>query len=159
MAGQIQTQYPLSQERGQVGQLSRPLAPHDVDRVKIAAGGAGLKPGDAYKLSGEEAIKIVDLADSVNAYGILGFEVGTVNKDLAGGTQHTQGVEYAEGDHAKVYLSGYVYAIAGGAVVKGASIGFDPADGKWKALAGTKFVAAAASADGEIIEVVARVLN
>lgn len=157
MADQIQTTYPLAQERGQVGAISRPLAPFDEDAVVMAATGAGLKPGQAFKFDGSgNAIVLADLADAVNAEGILGFQIGTINQDLAGGTQNLQGIVYAEGDKAKYTRSGYVYCVAGATIAKGAAIGFNPATGKWAAQAGTNFVAAQAAVLDGVIEVIAR---
>jgi hypothetical protein len=154
---QIQTSYPLSQERGQVGALSRPTAPFDADIVIIATAGAGLRPGDAFELdASNEAIKVADLADSANAIGILGFEYGTINADLSGGTQNLQGIEYAAGTKVKYYKSGYVYVIGGAALANNVEIGFDPADHTWKAEANTvksMRTGGAVAADGDIAEV------
>lgn len=157
MADQIQTIYPLGQERGQIGSLSRPLAPNDADQVVIAATGAGMKPGQAFKFDGSgEAIPLTDLADAVNAEGILGFQVGQINQPLAGGINNTSGVAYAEADKVKYWRQGYVYVIAGGAVTKGAEIGFNPATGKYTAQAGTKMIAAQDAILDGVLEVILR---
>lgn len=151
----IQETYPLTQDRGQVGSNSRPLAPKDADRVITAA--AGLRPGYAFKFDGNgKAAVLTNLADSVNAEGIIGFEISEVNQQLAGGTDLTGGIEYAADVDVKYWRQGYIYVTAGGTIAKGAAVGFDPADGKWKAQAGTNMVAAAAAADGEIMEVILR---
>lgn len=153
----IQSNYPLNQERGQIGALSRPTMPFRADRVRIAAAGAGLRPGDAYKLDANgDAVKLSNLADSVNAEGIIGFEYGTVNQTLAGGTNNVQGIEYAEGDMVKVFNEGSVYVIGGEALIKGVEIGFDPADHTWKAQANGKRsmrTNGAITGDGAVAEV------
>lgn len=157
MAEQIQTNYPLSQERGQLGSLSRPLAPCDADAVVIAATGAGLQPGDAFKLDGSgEAIPLALLADVPE--GVLSFQIGQINQTLAGGTENNSGIAYAEGDKAKYWRMGYVYGIAGAALAKKAEIGQDPTTKKWVAQAGTGIYAAdAVAADGDVVEVMLRV--
>jgi hypothetical protein len=157
MGTQVQTSYPLTQERGQVGALSRQIAPMDADIVKIATLGAGLRPGDAFKLdASNEAIKVTSLADSANAIGVIGFEYGTINADLSGGTQNLQGIEYAAGDQVKYYKTGYVYIIGGAVLANNVAIGFDPADHTWKAQANTvksMRTGGAIAADGDIAEV------
>jgi len=154
---QIQSVYPLDQERGQLGACSRPLAPTDADIVKIAAAGAGLRPGDAFELDASgNAIKVADLADSANMVGVIGFEYGTLNADLAGGSQNLQGIEYATGDIVKYFRTGYVYVIGGAVIAKNVEIGFDPADHTWKAQANTvKSIrsGSVSTADGAMTEV------
>jgi len=111
---QIQSVYPGEQERGQVGALSRPSNPYTADIITIGANGAGLRPGDAFKVVANLAVKLTNLADSVNAEGIILFEYGTVNQDLVGGVQNAQGIEYAEGDIVKYLKTGDAFVIAGG---------------------------------------------
>jgi len=153
---QIQSVYPGEQERGQVGALSRPSNPYTADIITIGANGAGLRPGDAFKVVANLAVKLTNLADSVNAEGIILFEYGTVNQDLVGGVQNAQGIEYAEGDIVKYLKTGDAFVIAGGELDLGEEVGFDPADHTWKAatndlrsMRATRYVAA----DGDVMEV------
>lgn len=158
MSDQVQTVYDLYRDPGQVGSISRKNAPYDGDSVTIAAAGAGLEPGDAFKLNASgEAEKVDDLADSVNKEGIMSFEIGYINQNLAGGTNNIQGLSYSEGDSVKYWRQGYIYGIGGGTVARGAEIGFDPADNKWKAQAGTGMTAARAFEDGNVMEIQLRV--
>lgn len=57
---------------------------------------------------------------------------------MSGGTNNTQGIEYAEGDIIKYIKTGTVYVIAGGVIAEGTEIGFDPADHTWKAQTNSK---------------------
>ncbi len=159
MADQIQSNYPLTQDKGQVGAISRPQQNYNAERVIIAATGAGMKPGQGYKLDGSGAvIPLVDLADFANAVGVLGFEFGNINTAVAGGENNLEGVLFAEGNHTPGITEGYMYVVAGEAVAPNAEIAFDVSDGKWYSTAAVntnKSVRATsgASADGEIMEI------
>ena len=157
MAQQIQTTYPLQQARGQVGAISRPLAPVDCDVVEIEeTNGKGLRPGDAFKLDGGKAVNLTDLADSANGYGVLTFEYSEVNQPLDYGKENSTGIEYEGGEVAKFVRSGYIYGIAGAALEMGQSIGLDPTDHKWKPQTGTPYVAAGAVATDEVCEIIVK---
>lgn len=159
MADQIQTNYPLTQELGQVGSISRPQQSYNTERVHAAATGAGMVPGQGYKLDGSgDFIPLVDLADFANVVGVLGFEYGTVNVDRSGGENNTQGVVFAEGDNVPGVTEGYMLAVAGEAIAANAKVAFDVSDGKWYSTGAVNTnlsvrATDGADADGAIFEI------
>jgi hypothetical protein len=124
MSKQIQSVYGSGMQAGQIGQLSRPNAPYDGDRVQIGA--AGLFAGSAFKLNAAgKAIPMTGEDDASQVEGVLGFELSAINNasDVVG--------EYAVDAWVDTIIEGYVYGVAGEAVLAGKQVAFDPADRKW----------------------------
>jgi len=122
---QIQTTYPNGQARGQAGQKSRTSAPYNGDRVKIGA--AGLEAGAAFTLNGSgEAIPLTSTTQGVRVEGVLMYEASALNDEATGAIG-----EYAVGKFVPYMEEGYIYAVAGETIAKGANIGYNPTTNKW----------------------------
>lgn len=151
MPNLIQSNYTSEMIRGMYGQISRPNAPYDGDRIQI--GSAGLKSGDAFTLTDGKAVALASATATVAIEGVLSYEIGLINNDDGeiGEYEVDQWVPYVR--------EGYVYALASGAVTKGASLNFDPATHSWSAAAAVPeqlkvLTSADAVADGAVMEVI-----
>lgn len=123
MADQIQTTYPNGQIRGQAGQKSRTSAPYNGDRVKIGA--TGLEAGAAFQLNGDgDAIPLTSAIQAVRVEGVLMYEPSAINTDGIIG-------EYSVGEFVPYMEEGYIYAVAGETIAKGANVGYNPTTNKW----------------------------
>jgi len=126
MADAIQTTYELEQACGQVGQISRPNAPYDGDRIQIGA--EGLHAGDAFKLdSAGKAIPMTGIDDDSAVAGVLGFETSMINAD------NKEIGNYEVDAWVPYIVEGYVLVLSGEAVDAQSYVAFDPDDGKWYA--------------------------
>lgn len=151
----IQDTYRINQQAGVVGQPSRPN--QSLGEVLYTVATAGMTPGEAFTVDvNGDIIVPADATAALSAVGVVSFSQGFINSAITQTENHKTGVVYSVGDNVPCVTDGHIYVLAGGAILKGAGVNYDPATKKWTS-GGTSvkaaFIADDAGVDGDIISI------
>ncbi len=119
MSFQVQTSYDKYQPKGQLGQISRPASPFELDSNGYVSG-EELRPAEGvYKNGSDKYVKPTDLATQEAVIGVVHFKRASINTAIASPTSNnTSEVVIAADQEFEIIKSGHVYVKLSATVAK-----------------------------------------
>jgi len=115
----MQRTYEKYQEKGQLGQISRPELEFEADSNGYVAG-EELRPGEGVRLDGSSYTKPDDLAAQEAVVGVVSLIQNTVGTPISSPTgNNSSEVVIASGDEFQIITAGHVFVELSGTVAKG----------------------------------------
>lgn len=115
----MQRTYDKYQEKGQLGQISRPELQFEADCNGYVAG-EELRPGEGVYLDSTTYIKPTDLATQEAVVGVVSLVQESVNSAISSPTTNNSSeVVVASGESFQIITSGHVFVKLSGTVAKG----------------------------------------